>query len=122
MSIFFLLTIKKSFGHFFQRSISPKTTSSVPMMATMSANIKFLPMWSRSARWAKPGALILHLQRQNQAFISCPLGGRTGTAKRKCSRFQPDHLGLESGSRHSKLRPTKGSPRWVLLKYLSVLL
>ena len=43
------------------RSISPNTTSKVPMIATISANMWFFPMWSTTARWANPGALILHL-------------------------------------------------------------
>ena len=62
-------------------STSPNTTSKVPMMATMSANMWFLPesgssskkvlklnlfhyllpIWLVRARWRKPGALILHL-------------------------------------------------------------
>ena len=45
-------------------SISPNTTSSVPMIATISASMWFFPMWSITAKWANPGALILHLQRE----------------------------------------------------------
>ena len=46
----------------FYRSISPNTTSNVPMMATISAIMWLRPMWSMRAKWAKPGALILHLK------------------------------------------------------------
>ena len=62
-------------------STSPNTTSRVPMIATMSASMWFLPaiggssrqglnmslfhyllpIWLVRARWRKPGALILHL-------------------------------------------------------------
>ena len=52
----------------FYRSISPNTTSSVPMMATISASMWFFPIWSMTARWANPGALILHLKRKTSMF------------------------------------------------------
>lgn len=44
-----------------QRSTSPNTMSRVPIIATISANMWFLPTMSVPARWANPGALILHL-------------------------------------------------------------
>ena len=44
------------------RSISPNTTSNVPMIATISAIMWLRPMWSMRAKWANPGALILHLE------------------------------------------------------------
>lgn len=42
-------------------STSPKTKSIVPIMATASANKLPLEIWSKAPKWAKPGALILHL-------------------------------------------------------------
>ena len=45
-------------GH---RSISPKTISNEPMIATVSASIWPRDMASMAARKAKPGARILHL-------------------------------------------------------------
>ena len=33
-----------------------EATVSLPMMATISASMWFLPMWSIRARWRKPGA------------------------------------------------------------------
>lgn len=43
-------------------SISPNTTSSVPMTVTTSASIRRLHRKSVICRWAKPGERILHLQ------------------------------------------------------------
>lgn len=41
------------------RSISPKTTSIVPIIATISARKCFGPISCNAAKWAKPGAFIL---------------------------------------------------------------
>lgn len=42
-------------------STSPNTRSIVPIMATASAKRWPLEIWSKQPKWAKPGALILHL-------------------------------------------------------------
>lgn len=33
------------------------------MIATISANIEFFPIFSKAAKWANPGALILQLEK-----------------------------------------------------------
>lgn len=54
------------------RSISPNTTSSVPMTVTTSASIRRLHRKSVICRWAKPGERIFTLQGQHTTEQGSP--------------------------------------------------